>query len=212
MGFIYKVTNNNNEKVYIGQSVLGIQKRFKEHLLDSRRPSKSSRPFYRAINKYGEESFSIELIEEVSNELLNQRERYWIQQYRAYVGFSDCNGYNATLGGDSKLTKDYKMIVEDYLKTESKTQTAKNMNCSIETVSRALESFKISTIKRSSGKAIVRIDGEGEKKYYDSVRQAAFEIAESQNRDIQTVRKRINYVTLHKINQRAYGYYWKEIS
>ena len=32
MGFIYKVTNNINGKVYIGQSIFKIDKRFREHL------------------------------------------------------------------------------------------------------------------------------------------------------------------------------------
>ena len=30
-------------------------------------------------------------------------EGYFINQYRAYVGFNDCNGYNLTLGGDGVL-------------------------------------------------------------------------------------------------------------
>ena len=37
MGFIYKVTNNINQKVYIGQSVFSIEKRFKEHIRDSKK-------------------------------------------------------------------------------------------------------------------------------------------------------------------------------
>lgn len=211
MGFIYKVTNNINGKVYIGQSIFEIHKRFKEHLSDSNKPSNSSRPFYNAINKYGKENFSIELIEEVDNDYLNDREKFWILKYRSYIGFDDCQGYNATLGGDSKLTKDYKIIVEDYLITKSKIQTAKNLNCCVETVSRALVSFKISTINKSAGKSIARIDEAGNEIIYNSIRQAAQEIAKKENRNLQTVRKRINYTILHKPNQKAYGYYWKEI-
>ena len=40
MGFIYKVTNNINGKVYIGQSIFQIEKRFKEHINDSKSVSK----------------------------------------------------------------------------------------------------------------------------------------------------------------------------
>lgn len=32
--------------------------------------------------------------------MLSEREKYWINYYRSYCGFSDCNGYNATLGGE----------------------------------------------------------------------------------------------------------------
>ena len=69
-----------------------------------------------------------------------------LSKYRSYIGFEDCQGYNATLGGDSKLTKDYEAIVKNYLLTKSKTQTAKEMGCCVETVNRALESNHITTI------------------------------------------------------------------
>ena len=210
MGFIYKVTNNINGKVYIGQSIFEIDKRFKEHLSDSQKPSKSSRPFYDAIIKYGKENFSLELVEEVDNEILNEREKFWITEYRSYVGFEDCRGYNATLGGDSKLTKDYQAIVDNYLKTKSKTQTAKEMCCCIETVNRALESNHIATISNCGGKTVLRIDDNGNEVVYSSIRQAAETIANEQNKNFQTIRKRINYVLLHQPHQKAYGYFWKE--
>lgn len=209
MGFIYKVTNNVNNKVYIGQSVFDIQKRFKEHLRDSRKESNSCRPFYDAINKYGQENFSISIIEEVENEKLNEREQYWISYFRSYIGFEDCNGYNATLGGDSKLTKNYQIIVDDYLKTKSKAQTAKNLGICVETVSRAIESNHIKTINKSAGESIIRIDEMGNKVIYSSIRQAAMEIANNQNKNFQTVRKRINSIILHKPEQKAYGYFWE---
>ena len=211
MGFIYKVTNNISGKVYIGQSIFTVEKRFQEHLNDSKNSRYSHRPFYNAINKYGKENFSIEVIEEVVNEKLNEREIYWISYFRSYVGFKDCNGYNATLGGDSTLHKDYQLIVDDYLKTKSKQQTAINLNCCIETVRRALESNHIATISNCTGVRIIRIDETGEETEYDSIRQAALEISQNQKRDFQTVRKRINYVLLHCNNQKAYGFFWKKI-
>lgn len=35
MGFIYKITNNENGKVYIGQTVRTIPVRWREHIRDS---------------------------------------------------------------------------------------------------------------------------------------------------------------------------------
>ena len=210
MGFIYKVTNNINGKVYIGQSIFRIDKRFREHLSDSQKPSKNSRPIYDALNKYGKENFSLSLIEEVDNDYLNEREKFWISEYRSYIGFKDCQGYNATLGGDSKLTKDYEAIVKNYLLTKSKIQTAKEMGCCVETVNRALESNHITTISNCAGKTISRIDDNNNEIIYPSIRQAAEEIAKELNKNFQTVRKRINYVLLHCPNQKAYGYFWKE--
>ena len=78
MGFIYKITNQINQKVYIGMTYRTPQIRFKEHLKDAEEKN-YNRPLYNAINKYGKENFSISIIEEVeNNELLGEREKYWI--------------------------------------------------------------------------------------------------------------------------------------
>ena len=209
MGFIYKVTNNINGKIYIGQSIFQIEKRFKEHINASKNVSKNIRPFYRAIRKYGEKNFSISLIEEVDNSLLNEREKYWIKYYRSYVGFKDCNGYNATLGGDSKLTKDYEAILENYLKTKNKSQTAREMKCCMNTVSAVLETYHIKTFNKNTGRPVIRIDNDGNEISYSSINKAALDISNKQNKKVQTVRKRINKVLLHKPEQKAYGYNWK---
>ena len=63
MGFIYKIINNINDKVYIGKTDFSIEKRWAEHKKDSQKDLKN-RPLYRAMNKYGIENFSIEIVEE----------------------------------------------------------------------------------------------------------------------------------------------------
>lgn len=140
MAYIYKITNLINNKVYIGKtSHTSIQERFKEHLQDSKRTRCEKRPLYDAINKYGEKNFKIELIEEVpSDDIASKREQYWIEQYRSYVGFPDCNGYNATLGGDSKRYYDYKAITNKYSELKNQKEVAKIFNCDVETVRNAL--------------------------------------------------------------------------
>ena len=55
------------------------------------------------MNKYGVDNFSFQVIDEENNsDKLCELEKYYIEKYRTYVGFDDCNGYNATLGGDGK--------------------------------------------------------------------------------------------------------------
>ena len=49
MGLIYKITNQLNNKVYIGKTVESLEERWKEHQLESRKPIRSSRPLYAAI-------------------------------------------------------------------------------------------------------------------------------------------------------------------
>lgn len=83
---IYKITNNLNNKCYIGQSV-HIERRFSEHCF----PSKKSQ-ISLAIQKYGKENFSFEIIEECSIEELNKREQFWIKHYNSLSP----NGYNIT--------------------------------------------------------------------------------------------------------------------
>ena len=93
MGIIYKIINDINDKVYIGQTIQPLIKRWQSHIKDSK---KVDTYFYRAIRKYGIEHFLIEPIEKnIPNESLNDRERYWIQFYDSYH-----NGYNSTEGGD----------------------------------------------------------------------------------------------------------------
>jgi group I intron endonuclease len=93
LGIIYKHTSPSG-KSYIGQSINSLKERLKSHI-SSAKSGKKSR-FNDAVRKYGIENFISEIIEEVDNQLLNEREIYWIDFYDTYH-----NGYNQTLGGDS---------------------------------------------------------------------------------------------------------------
>jgi group I intron endonuclease len=98
---IYKITNNINGKVYIGQSI-AIQKRFNRHKTTAYNINDEAYnyPLYQAIRKYGENNFSFEVIEECDLDLLDSREKYWIQFFKS----DNRNfGYNQTPGGDSSF-------------------------------------------------------------------------------------------------------------
>ena len=51
MGYIYKIVNDINDKIYIGQTNRTIQERWKEHKLDAQARLKEKRPLYSAIRK-----------------------------------------------------------------------------------------------------------------------------------------------------------------
>ena len=85
---IYKITKKSNGKSYIGQSN-DINRRFKEHKY------KIDIPIELAIQKYGSDAFEFSILEECSQEQLDEREIYWIQYYNTYKGF----GYNCNAGG-----------------------------------------------------------------------------------------------------------------
>lgn len=110
VGYIYCITNNVNGKQYVGKTTTSVKQRFTEHLRDRHKRIAENRPLYKAIEKYGEENFSVETLEEVEEDILSQREEYWIAKLGTYH-----NGYNATLGGDGKTLYNYKEI-EDLLK------------------------------------------------------------------------------------------------
>lgn len=175
--FIYKIVNDINGKLYIGKtSHKSIEKRFNEHKRDCRKKRCEKRPLYDAMNKYGIENFRIEQIEAVeTEEEACEREKYWIQHYQAYVGFKNCNGYNATLGGDGKRYKNYEEIAEKYLELGTIKETAKVMKCDTQTVVNACEEFGIPRVTKKNTISIERVDNCGFSKKFESISSAANE-------------------------------------
>lgn len=97
-GKIYIIKNKINEKVYIGQTTMTLNERFRCHLKPSTCKTRGSYKLYNAINKYGAENFYCELLCETDDlESLNHLEMYYIDKYDSYD-----NGYNSTRGGDCK--------------------------------------------------------------------------------------------------------------
>lgn len=76
MAFIYVITNQINNKQYIGKTNSLIEKRFQEHICDSRKSRCEKRPLYDAMNKYGTENFSVKRLEECPSKMASEREIY----------------------------------------------------------------------------------------------------------------------------------------
>lgn len=112
-GFIYKITNNVNGKVYIGQTIQTIKERFYQHCAIKCSDSVLNMAIHKAIKKYGKSNFTIEVIEEVDKDSLNDREKFWIEYYNSYN-----NGYNSTRGGQDSSTHckelDAESIIKEY--------------------------------------------------------------------------------------------------
>lgn len=101
---IYKITNTINGKSYIGQSV-DIHKRWTSEKNASQNANRHeyNYPLSKALRKYGIENFSFTIIEQCPKDELNKKETYWINFYDTYF-----NGYNQTLGGDSRCGTEMK--------------------------------------------------------------------------------------------------------
>ena len=97
MGFIYKITNKVNNDFYIGQTKNSVNRRFNCHMSNALKRNNNNK-FYNAISKYGKNNFNIIILEEVSNDKLDEKEIYYILNMKPK--------YNTSEGG--KSTKGFK--------------------------------------------------------------------------------------------------------
>lgn len=111
MGWIYKIYNDVNDKVYIGQTVRNVERRWQEHLNNAKNHLKERKyAIYEAMNKYGIDKFHIEILKECPNNELNDYEKAYIKEYNSVAP----NGYNLTYGGDGNIRLDYDWVIEKY--------------------------------------------------------------------------------------------------
>ena len=94
-GFIYRITNRVNGKIYIGQTSRSVSERWNQHLYHARKGKQY--PIYSAIRKHGAESFQVEILCETQWIFLDSLEEFFIVTNRSLLSQ---NGYNVTPGGD----------------------------------------------------------------------------------------------------------------
>lgn len=103
VGYIYKVTNNINGKIYIGQTRQSIERRWSQHITNSKLEQSHSL-LDMAIKKYGKDNFTIKCVEEIFMETkqrlideLNTKEKEYIKIFNSS---SKQGNYNITDGGE----------------------------------------------------------------------------------------------------------------
>ena len=155
MSYIYKITNIENQHIYIGKTDRTVEERWKEHLKDCNRVNFGNRPLYRAINKYGKDKFLIEQIEECPSNEVAEREKYWIEYYGSFK-----NGYNATIGGDGKPYLDYDLIYRTYLECKSRSKTAQILGIDRSNVNRIIAGLENNPYSKNESlfKPVARLD------------------------------------------------------
>ena len=91
---IYKITNDVNDKIYIGQTTKTLEDRILTHR--NSYVCNCDTYLYNAMHKYGWEKFHFEVIDEspTTQEELDQLEAYYIEKYDSIK-----NGYNMIGGG-----------------------------------------------------------------------------------------------------------------
>lgn len=90
-GIIYCAKNIHTGKMYIGQTIVSLEKRMSQHYIDCKIKDYK---FYRSLRK-SNNHFVWGIIEECDRTIINEREQYWIEYYNTFY-----EGYNSTFGGD----------------------------------------------------------------------------------------------------------------
>ena len=99
-GYIYKIICLTTGKLYIGQTLRTIEKRWKRHIRDAKKGSEHK--FHRAIRKHGADKFTVEELLAVSaptkKELKAQLDSFEIEYISRFNTRE--KGYNSTDGGE----------------------------------------------------------------------------------------------------------------
>lgn len=156
-GYIYKITNIINNKIYIGKH------KYSKPELDPNYFA-SGKTINESLSKFGPDAFIKELIDVADSlEELNQKEKYWIKVLNA----REPNGYNLTDGGDGapNLTGESRAKLAYWSGKKQSEETKQKRNESLRKVvhseewvnkiSNSLKGKKPSELSRiNSGKAV----------------------------------------------------------
>lgn len=214
IGYIYKITNDINNKVYIGKTLKSITKRFTEHIHESTRKRSEKRPLYIAMNKYGIEHFSIELVEEVDSSILEEREIYWIQQYNSYH-----YGYNATYGGDGKILYNDSIrqeMINEYKNGQLIIEIATKYNCDVSIVRNAIVSAGLDVNNNKNSRLMIGISAYKNGKLIQSFKshklagQWLYTNGYTQSQNWNNISATLGRARDNS-NRTAYGFIWKTI-
>ena len=209
MATVYKITDNTTGKVYIGVTKKRIEQRLSSHFYESRKPNRNHRKLYRAINQAGEANFSIEKIEDCSDDVRFERERYWIAAYNSFE-----SGYNDTFGGSGRNKCDYQVIAKTYKEVKNIKQTAELLGIDVFTVKSALDFVGVSVIsnaevvRNSCGKKVCMFDLNGQyQQSFLTLKDAAIAVSSENFNDIDGVAAHIGQVCSGK-RKTAYKHRW----
>lgn len=93
MGYIYKITNKITKQSYIGQTIMDLDERWRQHC----KSNSNCRYLKSSLKKYGVDTFEFKLICICFDNDLDKYECFYMNKYDTLVP----NGYNLREGGNS---------------------------------------------------------------------------------------------------------------
>lgn len=216
IGYIYKIINKINDKMYIGMTSRTVEERWNEHLKSYNNTNSRMYNFkiYKAMREFGIENFYYEVIEECDNSKLSEREKYWI----AYYDTTFC-GYNTALGGAGKtlISKYKEKAMHDlYINGWMLEEIERAINVNKSDIGEILRNKYLIDTKKNSiksfGKLVLAVNKYDENDTYtfDSISNAARFLVNNQKtrtKKIECVISKISNV-INKESRTAYGYKW----
>ena len=212
MGYIYTITNKTDNKIYVGQTIQDLEKRWKEHL----KKGSNCRYLKSAINKYGVDNFVFKLVCITFDNQLDDMEIQYIEKYNCLAP----NGYNLRLGGNGgrhhaetnqKISESLKLRYKNGLTPPSSHLGKPHSEIHKKKISESLKGYrmgsklsqetknKISLSRRKN--KIIQLDIHGNRlNSFGSCKEAAVYIG--------TVRTNINHCCTGR-QKTAKGYIWK---
>lgn len=134
---IYKITNDVNDKLYIGMTSKSLKVRLRGHFSKMNSKGNEPSPFQKEIKRIGKKHFKIDLIVQTKDkDKAYDLERYYIKKYKTVE-----NGYNTLRGGKGiQLLSDdyYENMIDIFHTTKSIRETAKIIGKAEGTISRQL--------------------------------------------------------------------------
>lgn len=224
-GYIYIITNDINNRVYVGKTTTTIEDRFNRHCKNGKFEKNINSIDY-AINKYGKEHFNIKEIEKCSIHQLSQREMYWVKYYNSYK-----KGYNLTLGGEGAQIFSEEQIalgLEMYKNGISLEDIAKQTGMSYNTLYKYLHSndiplrertelqnkASIENLKKATQKNKIKIYNITLDLYYDSKKEALIDMINkgySKAKDWHNIRTPLDKAL--KDNTKTFlNFYWRIVN
>ena len=128
---IYKITNTITKDFYIGSSK-DVKKRWSSHKWPSTWEKHPNNPMYLDMQKYGTDSFELQILAEVESEQLKEKEQQFIEKLKPTYNSNRANGFdierNKEYQKEYHKTDKYKEYRKEYQKSNEYKETQKKSN------------------------------------------------------------------------------------